>query len=266
VTVYKVFHGTNLFAAGLVQQYGVSLEAQRLLTDFGKGLYLTFNFKQAGRWASVRARNLQVSAELLKKLGIGKKEYLHHPAARIPAVISWDIDLEKLSQLNGRIFPFPDQPSWKKEKANWEAFVLKCRHGQPHSYDFVYGPVAGGHFEHEEKLTVSKKKDQLSLHCDSAIQCLSNVKIIPVLFEQDYRKHEPELWRRIQMACLEINPDRLHRIRSHSNSWISSIHPSMLRSESLYYWAFSMLYGTNSLWHDQYETWLMKKRKTPNSF
>lgn len=266
MTVYKVFHGTNLFAAALVQQYGVSLEAQRLLTDFGKGLYLTFNFKQAGRWASVRARNLQVSAELLKKLGIEKKEYLHHPAARIPAIISWEIDLEKLSQLNGRIFPFPGQPSWKKEKAIWEALVLKCRKGHSHSYDFVYGPVAGGHFEHEEKLTVSKTKDQLSLHCEQAIQCLSNMKIIPVLVEQDYRKHEPELWRRIQMACLEIQPDGLLMIRSLSDSWISSIHPSMLRSESPYYWAFSLLNGTNSLWHDQYESWLLQKRNTSISF
>ena len=42
-----VYHGTNLFAANLIQYQGIRLEVQRELTDFGRGFYVTLNLAQA---------------------------------------------------------------------------------------------------------------------------------------------------------------------------------------------------------------------------
>lgn len=38
---FRVYHGTNLFAAMLIKQYGIWLNVQRKTTDFGKGFYVT---------------------------------------------------------------------------------------------------------------------------------------------------------------------------------------------------------------------------------
>lgn len=264
VNKYNVFHGTNLFSAYLIKQYGVSLEAQRSLTDFGRGFYVTFDWKQAVRWASVRAGNLQVSANYLEKLGISIGEYLNHPASRIPVIIVYNIDIERLLRLKGMIFPFPHHYSWAKSKGTWEEFVLKCRQGYTHPYDFVYGPIAGGHFKDEKNIKVSKTKDQLSLHSQQALNCLTNVQIVLGKNERDQLKlmQETYLVGSIQKACSDILG--LHREQRNDlvlNSWLTSLHPSIVRMESPYYWAFSLLEGNHSLWHDVYEKWMIENRK-----
>ena len=48
---YTVYHGTNLFSAKVIQYNGVMLNAQRDLTDFGKGFYVTPNLEQAKKWS-----------------------------------------------------------------------------------------------------------------------------------------------------------------------------------------------------------------------
>lgn len=258
--ISTVYHGTNLFAANLIKQYGVRLEAQRLFTDFGKGFYVTFNRKQAMRWANVRANNLQVSARLLKILNIHPSEYLKHPLARIPAIMEFDLDLNQLLKLKGKIFPLPSQHNWEIYKKSWEDFVLKCRKGKPHSYDFVYGPIAGGHFKYLEKIQVSKTKEQISLNSYSAIACLNHLQIF-VGDKEDVRENKsvPLLHKEIKNALVKISGlKKEHADNMLPISWVASLHPSILATESPYYWAFCLLEGRKKLWHDDYEKCYME--------
>ena len=257
--LYTVYHGTNLFAANLIKQYGVSLEAQRLFTDFGKGFYVTFNWEQAMRWANVRANNLQVSTKLLKKLHIHSTEYLMHPTARIPAVLEWKLNVDQLLRLRGKIFPLPSESCWAGYKDSWENFVLKCRKGRPHSYDFVFGPIAGGHFKYVEKIQVSRTKDQLSLNSYSAISCLYHLRIFPGAKEmvREYN-HAPLLHQEIKDALVKMmGIQRIQADKMLAKSWVRTLHPSILITESPYYWAFCLLKGREALWHDEYENWYM---------
>lgn len=48
------------------------LNAQRDLTDFGKGFYVTPNLEQAVKWSYVKAQNPQVNSTILGLLGIKK--------------------------------------------------------------------------------------------------------------------------------------------------------------------------------------------------
>lgn len=255
--VYTVYHGTNLFAATLIKHYGVSLEAQRIFTDFGRGFYVTFNLKQAVRWAKVRANSPQVSAKLLEKLRVNPADYLNHPSVHIPVVAAWDIDLQRILRLKGKISPFPNNPNWESSKSSWEDFVLKCRNGIAHKYDFVYGPIAGGHFKNEKKIRVSKTKDQLSLNTYQAISFLENLRIY-INFNDNIRNHNdvPFLREEIVKAVTVITGlDKEYANRLLADSWVSFIHQDILISESPYYWAFSILHGKKALWHDIYEKW-----------
>lgn len=83
---YTVYHGTNLFSAKMILNYGVMLEAQRDYTDFGKGFYVTPNQKQAIKWSYVKAQNPQVNSTILDLLGISEHDYLEHPDIKIPAL------------------------------------------------------------------------------------------------------------------------------------------------------------------------------------
>ena len=96
-----VFHGTNLYFAKLIKKYGVMLKAQRELTDFGKGFYVTTNKKQAIEWAQVKSKNSQMNPDFLKQLSIKD-----HPAKKIPVLITFNLDFNRLIKLNGVIFPY----------------------------------------------------------------------------------------------------------------------------------------------------------------
>jgi len=103
---YTVYHGTNLFAAKVIQYNGVLLDAQRELTDFGKGFYVTPNFKQAVNWSYVKAQNPQVNATMLELLGISKNEYLGHPETKIPAYLTYHINMNRLLLVNDPTLSF----------------------------------------------------------------------------------------------------------------------------------------------------------------
>lgn len=108
-----VYHGTTLFAAKLIQQNGIWLEAQRLRTDFGQGFYVTFSREQAKAWSYFRARNKQLSPHILNLLNLTESDYLNHPDTKIPAYLAFTVDIHALQRLHGRIFPLPHDEKWK---------------------------------------------------------------------------------------------------------------------------------------------------------
>lgn len=87
-TIQTVYHGTNLFSANLIRYYGILLHAQRELTDFGRGFYVTPNRKQAIEWAYVKAKNPQVHPDMLDLLGFNKHDYLQHPDTKNSCLIN----------------------------------------------------------------------------------------------------------------------------------------------------------------------------------
>src|SRR5213595_2840083 len=107
-----VYHGTNLFSAKVILYNGIMLNAQRELTDFGKGFYVTPNLKQAKEWSHVKAKNPQVNPTILVSLNLNKNQYLSHPETKIPALLAYSIDIYSLILLNGLIFPMPNESSW----------------------------------------------------------------------------------------------------------------------------------------------------------
>src|SRR5690606_1477189 len=104
-TKQTVYHGTNLFSARLIRKYGILLHAQRELTDFGIGFYVTPNRKQAIEWAYVKAKNPQVHPMMLNLVGLNKHEFLQHPDTKTPAFLTFTVDWSCLFSLNGLIFP-----------------------------------------------------------------------------------------------------------------------------------------------------------------
>lgn len=262
---FTVYHGTNLFAAKLMFLYGIRLEAQRRLSDFGKGFYVTFNKDQAKNWALVRANNKQVATLLLDKLNIPKKLYLSHSDVGIPAVISFQINLQNLLQLNGKIFPFPNDLSWSYYHEEWKQFVYKCRAGLRHKYDFVYGPIGGGHFKSHKKIKVSKTKDQLSLNTPEAISCLSEMKILyinnRVFVNRNFNDEKKGvLLNEIKEVLLnnfrltvDIADELVYK------SWVTYLTSDVLLHESPLYWALCLFQGGKSLWYKEYEDKLLSR-------
>lgn len=172
-----VYHGTNLFCAKLIQSYGINLIAQRNMTDFGKGFYVTPNIRQAKEWANVKAQNPQINTAMLEAIDLNKNNYLNHPESKIPTYITFNLSLSRLLQLNGLVFPMPYETLWHEYKKYWEAFVQNCRIGLQHHFDFVYGPVGRRHNGSFSKVKPTKLKEQISLNSIDALQCLSNLKI-----------------------------------------------------------------------------------------
>ncbi|MCQ6279973.1 DUF3990 domain-containing protein [Bacillus sp. EB600] len=254
-----VYHGTNLFSAQLIHIYGIRLDAQRRFSDFGKGFYVTFNSKQAIRWSIVRANNLQVSPKILEKLNISQDTYLNHYNNKIPVLLSFELDVQKLLTLNGKIFPFPNYPNWKNYYHLWKQFVYKCRAGEPHPFDFVYGPIGGGHFKHHKKIKVSMSKEQLALNSTKAIGCLTNMRIFPF---SPYRipvkadKNNLLLGEVQEIITREYGITNEHADSLIRNSWVSGLHRDILLHESPHYWALSLI-GGSRLWVQEYEDKLL---------
>ncbi|WP_221565351.1 DUF3990 domain-containing protein [Alkalihalobacillus sp. TS-13] len=111
-SVSTVYYGTTLFAANIIKSYGIWIDIQSRLTDFGKGFYVTFNNYQALKWARVKAHQVQIPHHVLERLGITVKEYIHHPYSRIPAIMKFQIDTNLLKSLSGIIFPSTNHPLW----------------------------------------------------------------------------------------------------------------------------------------------------------
>lgn len=175
-----VYHGTNLFAARIIQRIGIWLDIQRECTDYSRGFYITQNRIQARKWAIEKASQPKATDAFLSKANITKREYLLHPDTRIPAYLNCTLDVSQLRRLRGRIFPLPHQQRWIDQASCWRRFVQKCRTGLTHDYDFVYGPVAARHDERVNEYIPSRNKVQLSLNSYRAVACLTNMRIICV--------------------------------------------------------------------------------------
>jgi hypothetical protein len=277
-----VYHGTNLFSAKVILYNGIMLNAQRELTDFGKGFYVTSNLKQAKEWSRVKAKNPQVNPTILVSLNLNKNQYLSHPETKIPALLAYSIDIYRLILLNGLIFPMPNDSSWFQYENAWKSFVQNCRMGVKHNYDFVYGPIGGSHENGTYyQAKPSKKKEQLSLNSAKAIKCLSNLRITTLTSEkkplkkstsEDNYNHirNPVYKNPINHPFLRAIRDQLIHIGQTScqhanylveNSWVAtqiSKQDSVLFHESPAYWAFFILFGDERLWYRKYEKYSMR--------
>lgn len=273
-TISTVYHGTNLFAAKVIFHNGILLDAQRELTDFGKGFYVTPNLKQAKEWSQVKAKNPQVNPAILELLRINKEEYLNHPEIRIPAYLTYDIDVNCLLQLNGLVFSMPTDALWVYYEQTWKTFVQRCRSGVKHAYDFVYGPIGGSHNGTYSHVKPSKLKEQLSLNSSKSIQCLSNVRITVLSSNKLHKTNIEDLSHHVRHPI--ISHPFLKDIRDHImhigpcsyqhandlvlHSWVATEirkQQSILFHESSAYWAFYILYGDESLWYRNYEMYMM---------
>src|SRR5699024_1437560 len=189
------------------------------------------------KWSWVKAQNPQVNSTMLRLLGINKNEYLEHPETRIPAYLTYNINVNRLLLLNGLIFPMPYDPLWHHYKKYWKFFVQNCRIGMKHPYDFVYGPVGGRHDGTYFQVKPSELKEQLSLNSVRAIQCLSNFKISTLkperhnqLMNEHYSMRIPNNKSEISHLFLKEVCNELIRISQQSyrhcndlveNSWIA---------------------------------------------
>lgn len=277
-TNHVVYHGTNLFSANLIRCYGILLRAQRVLTDFGKGFYVTPIRKQAIEWAYVKAKNPQVQPTMLKMLGLQKNDYLQHPDTKTPALLTCQIDRLCLLSLNGLVFPMPYEPLWHAYRNLWKSFVQRSRMGIKHHYDFVYGPIGRSHDGKYYQIKASKFKVQLSLNSENALQCLSNVSITPLMPEKHLSKKEKMdhlndrsvqnnkseyFINEIRNEIITIsNCSTEHAANLIKQSWVFDQikkQNAIIFHESPIFWAFFILFEDKHLWYKDYEAYLKKR-------
>lgn len=255
-----VYHGTTLFAAKLIQQNGIWLEAQRLRTDFGQGFYVTFSREQAKSWSYFRAKNKQLSPHILNLLNLTESDYLNHPDTKIPAYLAFSVDLHALRRLQGRIFPLPHEVKWQLNKDAWKDFVKTSRKGIKHGYDFVYGPVWSGHFNSTGEIKASPFKEQLSFHNNRALHCLSSPMIIKLppkkwMNSSEFENHDQEAFiSEIGKNLMIISTMKEKQAYPFIKKYLITHSFSDLHShETALYWAFSIFYQSKRIWIDEFE-------------
>ncbi|WP_171005536.1 DUF3990 domain-containing protein [Bacillus sp. E(2018)] len=255
-----VYHGTTLFAAKLIQQNGIWLEAQRLRTDFGQGFYVTFSRAQAKSWSYFRAKNKQLSLGILNQLNLSESDYLNHPDTKIPAYLAFSLDLHALQRLQGRIFPLPHEEKWQLNNDAWKDFVKTSRKGIKHNFDFVYGPVWSGHFNSTGEIKASPFKEQLSFHNHSALHCLSSPMIIKLppqkwMNSSEFEKHDQdEFISEVGKSLIKISTMKEKKAHHFIQKFMMNHSLSDLHShETALYWAFTILYQSKRIWIDEYE-------------
>ena len=106
-----LYHGTN-------QAFDkIDLKKSRPNKDFGRGFYLSADYKQALRMAQVKVDQLETGS---------------------PTVLTYEISDEKLKTLNIRRF--------ENYSEEWARFILMNRNNPvdvpAHDYDIVIGPIA----------------------------------------------------------------------------------------------------------------------------
>lgn len=187
------YHGTTSLDVPSIRA-GITLEACNELVDFGRGFYLTSNPKQAWKWAVTRSDANHRQRNFLLRLSAKDGIKRRIPRISRPAVIQFEVDLELLERLNGKIF--------KKEDDEWALFILGNRiekdsllsnfNNKDAKFDYVYGPLADGWdiglaVEEVEKKGMLEEfledirgkyhnfpiENQLSVHTKVAIDCLN---------------------------------------------------------------------------------------------
>lgn len=176
--IYNLYHGTSTFYRWDYKT--IDLKKCRPLTDFGQGFYTTSNFEQAKNWA-IRVDNLN---NKIKKNQIFEKTK--------PIVLCYNINVEVIKKLSGRIFENSD--------IYWATFIYNNRvhknyrisglHNVNNIFDYVFGHYADGlklleaiqNFKQKE-LTINQfcsiikqgmnyNHDQLSFHSINALKAL----------------------------------------------------------------------------------------------
>ncbi|EEL58739.1 D-alanine--D-alanine ligase [Bacillus cereus Rock4-18] len=186
------YHGTTSLEVPSIKSR-INLDACNELVDFGKGFYLTSNPSQAWKWASRKATIQNTQRNFLLKRAAKMPIKPHIPNIASPAVIQFEIDLELLSKLDGKVF---------KEDDQWAYFILGNRfegetifsplHNKDSKFHYAYGPLADGTKigflaeEAERERNISRFleeikgkryrfpiENQLSVHTNTAVDCLN---------------------------------------------------------------------------------------------
>lgn len=123
---FKVcYHGTVDIKGLMIRNHGINLAIPFPGSDFGQGFYLTNNRSQVEDWARAKAEDANE-----RNSGFIAK----------PVVLHYEIDLEKMKELDGRLFLEPT--------IEWSQFILENRYqAKPYydlGYDYAIGPVADG--------------------------------------------------------------------------------------------------------------------------
>ncbi len=157
----KVYHGS----LEIVPNPEIRISGRTL--DYGSGFYTTTDYDQAKRWVE-RRRNDGINAGYINVYEISK---------------------EVILEMKTLWFDFPTE--------EWVDFVHENRTSRnfKHDYDFVYGPVANdkvyaafalyedGLLNKQELIAELKTYvlvDQLLLHTEKALKCLSFIESIKV--------------------------------------------------------------------------------------
>ncbi|MFT4413898.1 DUF3990 domain-containing protein [Fredinandcohnia humi] len=182
-----VYHGTiSEYFNSLID--GIDISRSNDKTDFGKGFYVTLNFNQAMKFASVKSEAYNNQVREIKQ-----KNPQAEIAFAVPLVFAYHLNTTQLLKLNGEYFT--------QISDNWAEFIYNNRigynkvksdyHNLDQKFDFVYGDVADtnlfptirkyslGLISWEEfKKGIQPyrftkvKYNQLSLHTPEAIECL----------------------------------------------------------------------------------------------
>ena len=172
-----VYHGTLKEHSQDILNRGVLIESCKRPTDFGRGFYVTFDKKQAERFARKRASSSLLSNEET-------------------AVVAFELNLAKLLCLNGYVFHEDDIARWQKfifnNRLDSNLYPNSYYSTEPHNnqmqpprFDYVYGFVADGKMTQFSLLNLNIKSvideyiktfdpigDQLSFHTKEALSCL----------------------------------------------------------------------------------------------
>lgn len=166
------YHGTVDIKGLIIRNNGIDLSVPFPGSDFGQGFYLTNNRNQVDEWARAKAEDAND-----RNSGFTAR----------PVVLRYEINLEKMKQLDGRIFSAPT--------LEWSQFIIENRvQSKPYyelGYDFAIGPVADGLMRslmtlyRKKKITDTEFMDkikplgqmktytQLSVHSLKAVKCLT---------------------------------------------------------------------------------------------
>lgn len=166
------YHGTVDIKGLLIRNNGINLSVPFQGSDFGQGFYLTNNRNQVVDWAKSKAEDANE-----RNSGFMAR----------PVVLRYEINLERMKELDGKTFPIPS--------LEWSQFILENRYySKPYydlGYDFAIGPVADGRMRslmalyRKKKITSTefmnkikplgqmKTYTQLSIHSLKAVKCLN---------------------------------------------------------------------------------------------
>lgn len=177
------YHGTiDKWAYSICEKIDLDSPELRYVADFGKGFYVTNEFRRACAWARSKSDFVVFRGK-------------YNTDEIKPAVIKMSIDIAALSELNGIIF--------ERLSEEWARFIHHCRregfHRKIyHHNDYVCGWIADKNVAKLSKLIMNGETSdkqfltqilpnlsfgqqyQLSLNTSRAVQCIMELEVIYV--------------------------------------------------------------------------------------